>query len=71
MFFKILNILLYNFDFLKLYLIQEMWNLGCQSPPFGLEYGFQEDREIVLFKTLSWYLAYYGHLNDQNEWINE
>lgn len=48
-----------------------MWNLGCQSPPFGLEYEFQEDREIVLFKTLSWYLAYYGHLNDHNELINE
>ena len=48
-----------------------MWNLGRQSPPFGLEDGFQEDREIVLFKTLSWYLAYYSHLNDQNEWMNE
>ena len=64
MFFRILNILLCNFDFLKIYLIIEMWNLGCQSPPFGLEYEFQEDREIVLFKTLSWYLAYSGHLND-------
>lgn len=50
--------------------IKEIWNQNYQCHLFALDYKFQEDRDIVLFKVLSWYLAHQRHLRNV-EWMKE